>query len=112
MAQRNSQLSDAQISKVTDIISGDHGFRFCVEYLRIDRNKYKTIEYDAKFIHHDILFECIKLWKNKTEGEGLNAKQEVIKLLTKVQEEQGWFSKLDMIFLFDGEPVTISTERK
>ncbi len=107
-----AKCSGQQISKVTDIISADNSFRFCVEYLGIDRNQYKTIEHDAKFKHHDILFECITRWRHKTEGEGLDTLQELHKLLTTVQEERLWFSKQDLASIFDGENVTILPLRK
>ncbi len=112
MATCSSQLSAAQMSKVTDIVSAENCFRFCSEYLGIDRNTFKTIEYNAKFIHHDTLFQCIEIWKNKMEGEGLDSRQELIDLLTKVKEERHWFSKQDIAFLCDGEIVTISPKRK
>ncbi len=108
----SSQLSTAQISRVTDIISANNRQRFCVEYLRIDPNQYKTTEYDEKFKHHDILFQCINVWKNKTEGEGLDARQRLIEVLTKVQEEKGWFSKQDLAFLCDGETLKITSIRE
>ena len=111
MSQCSSQLSSDQLSKVTDIVSADNSFRFCVEYLGIDRNQYKTTEYNAKFIHHDILFQCLELWKIRTEGEGLDARQELIELLTKVQEERRWFSKGDMAFLSEGKSMRKSTKR-
>ncbi len=112
MATCSSKLSAAQMSKVTDIVSAENCFRFCSEYLGIDRNTFKTIEYNAKSIHHDTLFQCIELWKNRMEGEGLDSRQELIELLIKVQRERHWFSKQDMAFLFDGETVTISQKRK
>ncbi len=108
----SSQLSTAQISKVTDIISANNRQRFSAEYLRINPNQYKTIEYDEKFKHHDILFKCINVWKNKIEGEGLDGRQKLIELLTKVQQEKGWFSKQDLAFLFDGETVKITPIRE
>ncbi len=111
MASCSSQLSTAEISKVTDIVSADNSFRFCVEYLGTGHNQYKTIEHDTKHIHHDTLFECIERWKNKTEGEGLDAREELIQLLTKVQEERCWFSRQDMAFLSDGETTKISQQR-
>ncbi len=112
MSECSNQLSPAQISKVTDIVSADHSLRFCTEYLRIDRNQFKTIEYNAKFNHHDTLFQCIEIWKNKMEGEGLDARENLIQLLMRVQEEKGWFSRQDMAFLFDGESVKMSPTRK
>ena len=112
MAQCSRQLSAAQISKVTDIISADNSFRFCVEYLGIDRNQYKTREHDAKFKHHDILFECITLWRHKTERKGLDTTEQLFKLLTTVQEERSWFSKQDLASIFDGEIVTSLPSRK
>ncbi len=108
MASCSSQLTTAEISKVTDIISADNSFRFCVEYLGINRNEFKTIEYNTKFIHHDTLFECIQKWKNSVEGDGLDARQELINILSKVQEEQRWFSKQDMAILFDEKTGKIS----
>ncbi len=111
MSEHSNQLSATQISKVTDMISADHSLRFCTEYLRIDRNQYKTIEYDANFNHHDTLFQCIEMWKNKME-RGLDAREHLIELLMKIQKEKGWFSRQDMAFLFDGESVKMSQTRK
>ncbi len=101
MASMDGQLSDADISQTTDIISADNRLRFSVEYLRIDKNEYKTIEAESKFIHHDTLFECINRWKNKTEAEGNNAKDELIRILTQVRTAHGWFSYGNMAFLTD-----------
>ncbi len=112
MAQCSSQLSADKISKVTDIVSAQNSFRFCAEYLEIGPKKFKTIEYDAKHNHHDTLFQCIELWKNKTEVEGLDARQELTELLNKVQEERRWFSKQDMAFMFEGGKLHISDRRK
>lgn len=111
MAQCSSQLSSAEISKVTDIISADNRFRFCAEYLGINRNTYRTIESDKRFIHHDTLFCCIELWMNK-KGEGLDAREDLIELLTRIQKDKGWFSKQEMAFLFDGEAVRLSVKRR
>ncbi len=102
MASNADQLTDADISQVTDIVSADNRFRFCTEYLRTDRNEYKTIESDSQFIHHDTLFECIRRWKNKTEAEGSDVKDELINILCGIQKEKGWFSQQDMAFLRDG----------
>ena len=112
MAQSSNQLSAAQMSKMTDMVSARNSFRFCVEYLEIDPKQYETIQSDAKFIHHDTLFQCIDLWRNKVEGEGLNASQELVELMTMVQEERLWFSKQDLAVLFDGDTVIMSSKRK
>ncbi len=96
MASQDDSLLDGDISQVTDIISADNRLRFCTEYLGTDRNEYKTIESDAKFIHHDTLFECIRRWKNKTEAEGNHARNELIKILSSIQKERGWFSLKDI----------------
>ncbi len=112
MAQCSSQLSADKISKVTDIVSAQNSFRFCVEYLGIGPNEFRTIKYDAAHKHHDTLFQCIELWKNKTEVEGMDARQELIELLNKVQEERQWFSKQDMSFMFEGGKLYISDRRK
>ncbi len=101
MASNADQLTGADISQVTDIVSADNRLRFCTEYLGTDRNEYKTIEFEAQFIHHDTLFECIRRWKNKTEAEGKNAKDELIRILCGIQKEKGWFSRQDMAFLHD-----------
>ena len=93
MASCSSHLSDANISQVTDIISADNRFRFSVEYLGTDRNEYRTIQADSQFIHHDTLFECVRRWKNKTEAEGNNAKDELVQILTAIRKERGWFSQ-------------------
>ena len=101
MASCSSTLEEKDISQVTDIVSADNRLRFSVEYLGIERNEYKTIEADAQFIHHDTLFECIRRWKNRTEAEGNNAKDELIKILTQIRQERGWFPFDVMAFLTD-----------
>ena len=93
------KLLASHISKVTDIVPADCSLRFCVEYLGIDHNQFKTIEYNAKFIHHDVLFKCIECWKNGIEGQGLDAKEELHRLLAKVQQERHWFMKEQLMFL-------------
>ncbi len=112
MASTGNQLLDADISKVTDIVSADNRLRFSVEYLGIDRNEYKTIEADAKFIHHDTLFECIRRWKNRTEAAGNNARDELIRILTQIRKEHGWFPFDLMAFLTDITGMKIPKESK
>ena len=102
MASNIDDLSGADISKVTDIISAQNSLRFCVEYLGIDGNEYRTIEYDSKHNHHDTLYECIKRWKNKTEAEGKHPKDELIQILTRTRLEHGWFPYNAMEFLTEG----------
>ncbi len=112
MASCSSQLSDRDISRVTDIISADNRLRFSVEYMGIERNEYKTIEFEEKFIHHDTLFECIRRWKNRTEDEGNNAKDELIRILTEIRVERGWFPGDAMQFLTNITGIMISKESK
>ena len=99
MASCRSTLKDKDISQVTEIVSARNRFRFSEEYLGIDKNEYDTIESEAQFIHHDTLYECIRRWKNRTEAEGHNPKDELIKILTEIRKEHGWFSGDDMTFL-------------
>ncbi len=112
MASCSSKLEDREISQVTEIVSADNRLRFTVEYLGIDRNEYKTIEADAKFNHHDVLFECIRRWKNRTEAEGNNAKDELIRILTQIRKERGWFPGDDMAFLTDVKGMQITEASK
>ncbi len=111
MACSGDELLDSHISQVTDIVSADNRFRFAVEYLGTDRNEYKTIEADAKFNHHDTLFECIRRSKNRTEAEGNNAKDDLIRILTNIRAEHGWFSGPDMVFLTDVIKIPISSKK-
>ena len=111
MASSEKDLLDPDISQVTDIVSADNRLRFCTEDLRIDRNEYKTIEADSHSIHHDTLYECIRRWKNKTEAEGSNPKEELVKILSQIRKERGWFSAQDMVFLHD-EEAAISDQSK
>ncbi len=99
MASFSDSLSKADLSKVTDIISADNSLRFCTEYLGIDLNKFKTIQCEAQFSHHDTLYKCLDIWRKKTEAQGKLAKDCLSKMLTKIQMEKGWFSQLDMAFL-------------
>ncbi len=99
MACSDDKLSDLNVSKVTDIVSAENRCRLCVEYLGIALHEYKAIEADAQFIHHDTLFECIRRWRNMTEAKGYNAKDELVKILSSIQKERGWFSQQDMAFL-------------
>ncbi len=101
MASNAAELLDADISKVTDIVSAENRLRFSIEYLGIDRNEYKTIEADAQFKHHDILFECITRWKNRTEAEGNHAKDQLIRILNETRIQHGWFPGNAMTFLTD-----------
>ncbi len=112
MASNAAELLDADISKVTDIVSAENRLRFSIEYLGIDRNEYKTIEADAKFKHHDTLYECIRRWKNRTEAEGNNAKDQLIRILNQIRKEHGWFPFDIMAFLTDVTGMEISPESK
>ncbi len=97
----SSNLEDRDISQVTEIISAKNRFRFSIEYLEINPNEYHTIESEANFIHHDTLFECITRWKNRTEAEGNNAKDELIGILNEIRTTHGWFPGNAMTFLTD-----------
>ncbi len=92
-------LQNKDISKVTEIVSADNRFKFSVTWLGIKPNEYKKIEAEAQFNHHDTLFECIRQWKNKTEAEGINAKDELIRILLQIRKGHGWFSDGDVEFL-------------
>ncbi len=105
-------LEDRDITQVTEIISAKNSFRFSNEYLGIEKNEYDTIEYEAGFIHHDTLFECITRWKNKTEAEGLNSKDELIRILREIRKEHGWFSIENMTFLTDVTGIKITADSK
>ncbi len=112
MASNIDDLSGADISTVTDIISAQNSLRFCVEYLGIDGNEYRTIEYNSKYNHHDTLYECIKKWKNKTEADGKHPKDELVKILTQIRQEHGWFPYNTMAFLTDVSGMEIPAPRK
>ncbi len=101
MASNANVLLDSEISKVTDIVSANNRLRFAVEFLGIDGNEYRTVEADAKFIHHDTLYECIKRWRNRTEAEGNNSKDVLIRILTQIRTQHGWFPGNAMTFLTD-----------
>ncbi len=100
---KTSHLSVSDISNITDIVSAENRLRFVVEYLGINRNEYKTIEADAHFKHFDIMFECITRWKDKMEAMGNNSKDELIRILTHVSQEHGWFPLNEMTFFTDGK---------
>ncbi len=110
MASCSSTLEEKDISQLTEIVSAPNRFRFAIENLEIKPNEYRTIESEAQFIHHDTLFECITRWKNRTEAEGNNAKDELIKILSSIQKERGWFSKQDMAFLHGGAVISKESE--
>ncbi len=112
MASCNPTLEDGEISKVTEIVSAKNSFRFSVEHLGINRNEYNTIEAEAQYVRHDTLFECIRRWKNKTEAKGYNAKDELIRILTEIRKEHGWFSANDMAFLTDVAGIQIPQSSK
>ena len=112
MAASSTGLSARDISRVTDIILADHRFRFSVEYLGINRIEYKSIEAEAKFIHHDTLFEGISRWKVKVETEGQDAKDELVKILRQIRKEHGWFTHDDVAFLSDITGSQISESSK
>ncbi len=101
MASCSSKLSAATLSKVTDIVSAENSLRFCVEYLGIDRNEYKTIQHNARYSHHDTLFECLERWKNSTDGNGARTKVKLYAMLKTIQETHRWFSMDQLKFLAD-----------
>ncbi len=77
MQTEDGLLSVSHISRVTDIISAANRQRFCLEYLRIGLNEYETIDADSQFNHYKTLFKCLEQWKNKTEANGKNARNEL-----------------------------------
>ncbi len=112
MASCCSILSNSDISQVTDIVSANNRHRFAVEFLGIDGNEYRTIEADAKFIHHDTLYECITRWKNRIEADRNNAKDELIRILRQIQVVHGWFPGDAMMFLTDVTGMSIPKDSK
>ncbi len=101
MASSSIKLKEDEISRVTDVISAKYRFRFAIEYLEINPNEYHTIESEAQFIHHDTLHECIRRWKNRTEAQEINPKDELIRILTEIRLTHGWFPGNDVSFLTD-----------
>ncbi len=95
----NTQLSDAEISQVTDIIPGEERFRFAVGHLTLKPTEYSIIYSDAQGNHHDTVFGCITRWKIRIENEGKNAKVELSRILTKISKERGWFTERDIAFI-------------
>ena len=86
---------------MTDIVPADKRLRFAVEFLEIGGNEYRTIESEAQFNHHDTLYECIRRWRNRTEAEGVNPKDQLIGILTEIRQTHGWFPGSDISFLTD-----------
>ena len=105
-------LKEDEISRVTDIIPADNRLRFSVEYLGIDGNEYRIIESDAKYNHHDTLHECIRRWRNRTEAQGFNTKDELIRILTEIRQTRGWFPFDAMSFLTDVSGMHIPASSK
>ena len=112
VASSRITLKEDEISKVTDIINADNRLRFSVEYLGIDGNEYRIIESDAKYNHHDTLHECIRRWRNRTEAEGVNPRDKLIKILTEIRQTRGWFPFDVMSFLTDVTGMEISEPSK
>ncbi len=112
MASCSSTLKEDEISQVTDIVSAKNRFRFAIEYLEIDPNEYHTIESEAQFIHHDTVHECIRRWRNRTEAEGINPKDELIRILTEIRQTHGWFPFDDMAFLTDVTGIQLAETSK
>ncbi len=107
-----TNLKDNDISKITDIVSAKNRHRFAVEYLEINPNEYHTIEAEAQYVHHDTVFECIRRWKNRTEAEENNARDELIRILRKIRQEHGWFSGHEMAFITDVSGIKIPESSK
>ena len=105
-------LKEDEISRVTDIINADNRLRFSVEYLGIDGNEYRIIESDAKYNHHDTLHECIRRWRNRTEAQGVNTKDKLIRILNEIRQTHGWFPFDAMLFLTDVTGMEISEPSK
>ena len=105
-------LKEDEISRVTDVISAKNRFRFAIEYLEINPNEYHTIESEAQFNHHDTLHECIRRWRNRTEAQGVNTKDELIRILNAIRQTHGWFPFDAMSFLTDVTGMEISEPSK
>ena len=105
-------LKEDEISRVTDLINADNRFRFSVEYLGIDGNEYRIIESDSKYNHHDTLHECIRRWKNRTEAEGVNPKDKLIRILNEIRQTHGWFPGSDISFLTNVSGIHIPAKSK
>ena len=112
MASCRNDLDDRDISKLTDIVSSRNRHRFAVEYLGINPNEYNIIESEAQFIHHDTVFECIRRWKNRIETTEKYPKDELVRILTQIRKEHGWFSGDDIAFLTDVERMEIPQTSK
>ncbi len=98
-----ANLSEAKLSKVTDIIPASNVLRFCTEYLGMKGNEYNILK-SNKENHHDTVYACLEQWKNKTEGVGLNASAELYDILKTIQQTHGWFSVNDIESVFEEQP--------
>ena len=105
-------LVPANLSKVTDIISARNSLRFCTEYLGIDGNEFNIIQHDSKYNHHDTIYTCLEQWKNRTEEEGRDARNELYSILTNIQQTRGWFSQDDINSVLEDQPGMVLQERK
>ncbi len=94
-ASREDITKDYDIARVADIIPVHNRMRFAVEYLGINPNQYKNVEADNQFRHHEIVFKCLELWRNMTMG----SRDELIKILSRIQIDHQWFKTEDMAFL-------------
>ncbi len=112
VASSRITLKGDEISRVTDVFPAKNRHRFAIEYLEISPNEYHTIESEAQFNHHDTLHECIRRWKNRTEAQGINTKDELIRILNEIRVTHGWFRFDAMSFLTDVSGMHIPASSK
>ncbi len=99
------------LSKITDIIPATNARRFCTEFLKLGSTKYSIHQRNARDNHHDTICNCLEEWRNKTEGEGKNAKNEMFALLKFIQKQHGWFTGHEIASVFEEELEALSEER-
>ncbi len=106
-----SKMMYSQLFKVTDIISAQNSFRFCIEYLNIHPSEYRNIEHDNQFKHHETLFQCLETWVKRVEKDNQDPRNELTELMTRVQEEKSWFLRQDMAFLLNVNKEVLSDRK-
>ncbi len=100
------------LSKITDIIRAENARRFCTEFLKLGCTKYSIHQRNAHDNHHDTICNCLEEWRNKTEGEGKNARNEMSALLKSIQKQQGWFTGHEIASVFEEEFDIIPEDRE
>ena len=91
-------LLDAEISKLSDFISGSKMDRIATEYLGLHDVQVENLKDEARGNNYTFVSKCFFRWKNINQTGHVNVRKQLVEILRK-SAEKGWVKLEDFKFL-------------